>query len=313
MDISALTDDSCGLYFLAGLDSPGIGNGRGSVTIHAAQGSLTQDNLDAIAAAVAVLRPGFALRIKAHSEHELRAPDSLESFAKRFRHDRILVDPTGSFGRASKLVALGRRIRAEFGPAAGQILWQADTSALVIVAAPGSAAAELEPRLQRLFEQFACPELRSVVRSVALSADTPAGRYTPLDTASIRERMPRFGFRAFLARLSGAAAILGLGTLTAAHASAPPVLDETDQMMPGISALVGLTTLGESTFGARNRYQAVGGLRLYFGDAGAILVAGLAAPLARVVPVPAPDVVPRQGEVTQEPERPAAQRIAYGA
>ena len=58
MDTNALTDESCGLYFLAGLDSHGMGVSRGSVTIHAVQGSLTQDNLEAVSAAVAVLRPG---------------------------------------------------------------------------------------------------------------------------------------------------------------------------------------------------------------------------------------------------------------
>lgn len=263
-----LVDDRCGLYFLAALDA-------NVVTIHAAEGALAREHEDAVREIVAACGPGLDVRIALHSEDELHAPDSLESFSGRFRHAQILVDPTGAFERVRRLLALAKLIRAEFGRSVGRILWRADAAGLVVLAAPrrDESLDVLSERLDALVERHACSELRRVIRSVRLYAEVPAGRYTPVDALSVERS--RTGFARLLLRVSGAAALVGLGTISAVHARIPPDEGSAGAAMPAITGLVGLTTLGETAHGARNRYQAAGGLKLYFGDAGRLLLAAL--------------------------------------
>jgi len=277
--VGKLVDDRCGLYFLAAMDA-------GVVTIHAAQGALNRDREDAIRAIVAQCDPGLDVRIRLHSREELHAPDSLGSFAGRFHHAQILVDPTGAFDRVSKLLALAKLIRAEFGRSAGRILWGADAAGLVVLAAPreGESIDALRERLAALVDRRACPELRKVIRSVKLCEEMPAGRYTPVDALSVER--PRTGFARLLLRVSGLAALVGLGTISAVHARIPPEEGGARVALPAITGLVGLTTLGETAHGARNRYQAAGGLKLYFGDAGGVLLAALGGQ------VPLPETMP---------------------
>ena len=123
--------------------------------------------------------------------------------------------------------------------------------------------------------------MHNAIASVQVCTETPAGKCTPVDIKSCRTKVvysahpTKHGFGRLLARLSKIAVIIGLGSVSAANAGTPDI-DKIDQSnMSGITALVGLTTLGENSFGLRNRYQAMGGLRLYFGDAGALMVSTL--------------------------------------
>lgn len=300
-----LVDDRCGLYFLAAMDTD-------VVTVHAAQGALNREHEDAIREIVAACDPKMGLRIERHSEQELHAPDSLESFAGRFGHAQILVDPTGAFERVSRLLVLAKLIRADFGRSVDRILWRADAAALVVLTAPrqGESLDVLRGRLDALVEQRACSELRKVIRSVRLCEEMPAGRHTPVDTASVAR--PRTGLAKLLLRVSGVAALLGLGTMSAVHARIPPDEGNAGAAMPAITGLVGLTTLGETAHGARNRYQAAGGLKLYFGDAGRLLLAALDAqvPLSDAFRTNAAEV-PMPGLRTATEPDPKPVRIAY--
>lgn len=280
----SLTDERCGLFFLAGLDEAGPAGGQPILTVHAAEGTVGPEQQRFILTGVAASHPGMDVRIRLHSTPELYARDSLEAFAATFDHDHIVADPTGAFARVSKLLSLARAIRAEAGDAITRIFWRSDDSSLVVLAAPAAGApgnpegsGQLRDRIDRLIERQACPELRKAIASVRVCDAVPAGRYSAVDAASrvvpAVERKAAAGGRGLirmLARIPGIAAVIGLGTLSVAHARTPAIAEHGEMYLPGIAGLVGLTTLGENSYGFRNRYQAMGGLRLYFGDTGAL-------------------------------------------
>lgn len=315
MDYSQVTntlmDERCGLYFLAGVDAPQSEASAGIVTIHAAEGTLNQTHRRFIKDTFAARHPDYGVQLRFHSSRDLHAPDSLERFAGRFRHDHIVSDPTGAFARVSKLLELAGWIRTAFGPDVDRILWQADHSTLVVLATSathvGSASAQeqdlapLRRGLQALIEAKAPADLKKAIRSVQVSEMVPPGRHTQIDGSPPVALIQKRSVTGMLARLSGIAALIGLGTISAAAANAPAAVEEDQNLMPGITGLIGLTTLGENSYGLRNRYQAVGGLRLYFGKNGALM-----APVASL-PEPGADD-PQQGD----PTLPAPKRIAYG-
>lgn len=265
-----LEDDRCGLFILAGLDRS---EGRGDVvTVHAARDSLSPENRSFIEGSVAGLDPEAQVRFRFHASDDLHAPDSLEAFAALFDHDHIAHDPTGAFGRVSRLLRLSGVIRADLGVAVRSILWQPHASALVVVTRDADSPAPLEASIRSLIDRTADADLRKTIRSVRVSAAAPAGCYAPVDALSRATPRGRSRLMGLLARVSGMAALVGLGTMTAAHAAVPPADMDEHALMPGIVALVDLTTLGENVYGGRNQFQAVGGLRLYFGPSGVLKV-----------------------------------------
>lgn len=306
---NTLTDERCGLYFLAGVDAPQSEASAGLVTIHAAEGTLNQTHRCFIEDTFASRHPDYDVHLRFHSGRDLHAPDSLQRFAKRFRHDHIVSDPTGAFARVSKLLELAGWIRTAFGQGVDRILWQADDSTLVILAASaapaGSASAQesglkaLRLGVDALIEKKAPADLKKAIRSVQVSETVPTGRYTQIDGNRPVAPVQKRSMTGMLARISSLTALIGLGTISAAGASTPAV-EEDQNLMPGITGLIGLTTLGENSYGLRNRYQAVGGLRLFFGKNGALM-----APVASL-PEPGTDDPP-QGD----PISPAPERIAY--
>lgn len=312
-----LSDERCGLYFLAGVDVKGAAASGGTVTIHAAQGALDLSHQYFIESRFAELHPDFEVRLRFHSNDDLNAPESLEGFARCFRHDHIVADPTGAFDRVSHLLELSRRIRAELGESIDRILWQADASALVALAAPsvanGSGPEERErfdrlcDEVNLLVENRAAPDLKKAIRSVHVSRMVPSGRYTPIDGASLLAPAGKNRLYGLSAYISGIAALIGLGTISVASANTPAVVDEDQLSMPGIAGLVGLTTLGENSYGLRNRYQAIGGLRLYFGETGVPM-----APALVPNPVCADDCRPFHDNEIDGPEWPEPSRVAYG-
>lgn len=298
--METLADERCGLYFLAGVDT--TAPDAGVVTVHAAEGALNHGHQYFIESTFAALYPGYDVRLRLHSNEDLHAPDSLESFARCFQHDHIVADPTGAFARVSKLLELAGQIRAELGSSVGHILWQADASALVVLAAPfnarSSASREkdsfdhLRNEVGALVKRRAPADLRKAIRSVHVSRKVPTGRYTLIDRGPVVAPARKSSVSGMLARISGIAALIGLGTMSAAAAHAPTVIEDDQLQMPGITGLVGLTTLGENSYGLRNRYQAVGGLRLYFRETGTLMT-----PAATPNPVCADDC-----EMFDEPE-----------
>jgi len=264
-----LEDERCGLFILAGYDEP---KGRGGIlTVHAFRDALSPENRAHIEARARELDPGIEVRFRAHSSSDLHSPGSLEAFAELFDHEHIVSDPTGAFGRVTELLRLARQIRSDLAPVRS-ILWQPHASALVVVAqdtGPGQSEAQ-EAAIRSLIDATAGDDLRKTIRSVAVEPAMPAGRYTPVDALSRPAPKGRSRLAGLLARASGIAALIGLGTMTAAHAAATPAEMEEEALMPGIIALVDLTTLGENAYGGRNHFQAVGGLRLYFGASGVL-------------------------------------------
>ncbi|MVA96557.1 hypothetical protein GN330_04750 [Nitratireductor sp. CAU 1489] len=316
-----LIDERCGLFFLAGLDTRRPLK-RAVLTVHAAQGTLTFEHTRFIETAVATLDPGIEVRIRLHSTQDLYVPDCLESFAERFRHDHIVSDPTGAFVRVSNLLQLSREIRAEVGKSVARLLWRADTSALIIVKAPLASGRSsptrpddvdiLSGRVKSLVENRGCPDLKRAIKSVQVTNSAPSSRYTPIDASSTAPSGER-SLTAVLARISGIVALIGLGALSAAHARTPANIDDAQFLMPGITGLVGLTTLGENSYGLRNRFQAVGGLRLYFGPS-EILMASIFAPTAICADDCLVQEEPQEEQAPEssEPVWPMPSRVQYG-
>lgn len=280
----ALSDERCGLYFLAGLDGGTSGDSARIVTVHLAERTVDPDQVRFIEDAVRRIDPGLDVSIVSHSTGELHAPDSLESFAGLFYHDRILADPTGAFARGSELLALARGMRAELGGSLNRILWRAEDAALIVVAAasathaaPSGKPAVLDDwsdNVRAIVDWSVSADLKRVIRSVRIVAEVPSGRYVPVDKASVVAPVRRGNPVGILARIASVAAMLGLGTVAAAAGTGT---DDGQLQAPGITALAGLTTLGENSVGVRNHYQAVGGLRLYFGETGLLLASAAGA------------------------------------
>lgn len=309
-----LSDERCGLYFLAGLDTDMGPDGRNVLTVHAAQGNIGPEHEEFIWSTLAALQIGLEVRIRHHSPRDLYAPESLESFSNLFAHDRIVSDPTGAFTRVSKLPKLAGLIRSKLDGSVAQILWKAEASALVVVASPGNdGAVDTPERLDRLRQQLnsliadhSCADMKRAVRSVQLCIAAPSGRHTPVDVRSCPPRSEHSesthvrtrSLSGLLARISGIAALIGLGAISAVNAKTIAKTDDALSLMPGIAGLVGLTTLGENSYGLRNRYQAVGGLRLYFGDTGLLMLAS-----ARSCPMSVDELVQRGEDTWPRPNR----------
>ncbi|MBA70693.1 MAG: hypothetical protein CML30_17650 [Rhizobiales bacterium] len=269
--VEFLEDERCGLYFLAGLDKPE--QGAPILTIHAARGMLNRSQCDFITRAARAADTEVDLRIIEHSDKDLRTPESLEDFAAMFNHDRILMDPTGAFSPMASLMETARRLRDQAGGAIRHILWQADGAMLVVVA---------DRRIDEVRESVNSEIGRQsgVIKGAQVLKEFPSGRFPPVDRLSVvsRKETAPLAKPGFIARLAGIATLIGLGAISAATAApATTVEAQSDSILftPGMTALSGLTTLGENAYGRRNHYQAVGGLRLYFGEAGKLMAAAL--------------------------------------
>lgn len=276
-----LADERCGLYFLAGLDFD-KSNGNGSLlTIHVAHGGINSTQEQFIRATVEAIDPDMAVDVKVHFARELHAPDSLESFVQLFQHDNIIVDPTGAFGRAPRLLRLAQSLRAELGDLVSRILWQAEYSTLVVMAdglgteiAPSGqrvVSRELETSIKEVVDTCAAPDLRKMIRTVRATTLAPSRSYVAVDALSVRAPVYTPKPSWLMARLAGAAALIGIGMFSAANASPSPAVAPDQSAAPGFTALSGLTSLGENALGVRNHYRAVGGLRLYFQESASLL------------------------------------------
>lgn len=264
--------DTCdgGLYFLAGVDA--VGFGRGDVlTVHYASGSLSLEHETNIRNAVLKVSRDIAVRFREHSSRVLFRPSSLEKLSNMFGHQHIVADPTGAFSRVEQLVGFVKSLRAKFGSRIGRVLWFAEKRKLCFCD-----SSVTRDELVDVLKDEGGGDLINSIEVLDVVESIPDGRFSVVDHKSISAAgKRRMGLS--LARLSGLAAAAGIGALPfMANASVNPVTGATAQQ-PALTALVGLTTFGENSFGYRNHFQALGSLRLYFGDSGPILVAGCVA------------------------------------
>lgn len=283
-----LNDANCGLFFLAGIDKCKNRSGSQRLTIHAARGAITAENEEYIRQCLGALGADIELRIRIHSPQELYRPDCLESFAKLFEHDQIISDPTGAFARVSKLTGLANAIRTQFPNIVERILWQSETSKLIVQLCnqdgPATTNTQLANDVETHLATIADQELQKTVTAAQVIFTPPEGKCTAIDTGSARKAAPvqepakKRGIGRLLARFASIAALIGFGAVSTASAKTPMAPHHDQLNMPGITALVGLTTLGENSYGLRNPYQAVGGLRLYFGDAGITMASAFSPP-----------------------------------
>lgn len=274
--IEALGQTDAGLFFLAGLDA-GKNADPGIVTIHACVGTLADAEKDYLARAVGLYAHGHELHVIEHEAEWLDQAQSLDALAAKFAHDQIIADPTGSFARITALLGLVRQIRKEFAEAFGAILWEPQAASLVLV--PHEAAHdhldEVRRRIDDMIATGADGALDGVINAVEMGPERSGRSYTPVD--ELPAEKPRRLARPvavktlLLKRLVSMATMVGLGTM--ASAAVPPQgdMDGGAKHLPGVAALIDLTTLGESAFGTRNPYKAAGGLRLFFGESEAIV------------------------------------------
>lgn len=272
-----LKDERCGLLFLAGYDKATAG-GRGRLTVHAARGNLSNTHEGHISRAVAEIHPSIDVQFVHHEFKTLFKPRCLEDFFARFRHEEIVSDPTGAFARAQKLLALTASFRTEFGKWLDNVFWQFTTGTLHLMivkseAVPlSSVKRSIENAAWRLLDQDIFSELDGVVQNIVTSTSLPSGYCTPVDNQSVGRPSRTQYVLGMLAKASALAGLVGLGSATLANAHQGPGPLE-NAVMPGISALSGLTTLGENALGQRNMFQSRGGLRLYFGNSDPQLMA----------------------------------------
>lgn len=279
---SKLRAEEGGLFFLAGLDADGSEGKHATLTIHAAEGTVNPEYEESLKKAVFESDPDMGFRLCLHNSEDLHTLDSLEAFARLFRHDHIVSDPTGAFARVPELVKLAQTVGDSLGLTVRQTLWQAEFSTIAFVIDPSvadhtlageSAVPEaVRESIEHLVDEHAGRDLRKAIRIIRVATQVPAGKYVPIDKLSAPPKPAEAGgFFKPAGIFATIAAFIGFGLAPAAAATAP--IEDRHVFAPGITALAGLTTLGENSLGNRNHYQAVGGLRLYFGEAGVAIVA----------------------------------------
>lgn len=279
-----LSDERCGLYFLAGLDSLSPDGDQKVLTVHASQGAFYGDQEKYIRSVALDVDPDLEVRVKFHSASDLHEPDSLESFARNFQHQQIVSDPTGAFFRAPELLRLASNLRGELGGKIDRILWKAEYSALLIQVAPSAteegltgepvAKAGLQEKIDFLVNKYATADLRRTIKLVRTVATPPTGSFVPVDALSARTQAPERKPTGLAARVAGIAALIGIGIFSSAATAAAANVDKGVMATSGFSALSGLTSLGENSLGVRNHYRAIGGLKLYFRDSVAFMSPG---------------------------------------
>jgi len=268
--IEALDRTEAGLYFLACLDK-GHNESTDVLTIHALAGILSAAEKAYLAGAVDFNAPGLNLQIVEHQAFELREARSLEALANTFVHDRIIADPTGAFSRLNVLLLLVKSIRTAFPEAFAAILWETNAASLILV----PSTAQQSPRIDEIKAQVEQMTSRSgltgIPTAVLYGSGYGSGSYTLVDERFSPKREPEMPKgskpdRPWL-RLAASAVALGFGTMATAAVAPNAGHMERNQALPGIVALVDLTTLGDSAFGTRNPHKAASGLRLFLGEA----------------------------------------------
>lgn len=273
-----LREEKCGLFFLAGLDKQFK---RRTLTVHTATGNLSEENERFIRARFGGLDAELNVVIRHHAFKNLFEPRCLEHFIGAFSHDEIICDPTGAFSRAEDLLRLASRMRLEFGHWLEKLLWQSETGTLLLILNPIASnapivnpamAKRLEATAWNIFESGTRSDLSKVLNTISVATEVPTGSHTPVDASSID--IPKTGksLVGMMAKVSGIAGMIGLGSAAFANAHLP-ASHESSTALPGISALNGLTSLGENALGQRNMFQSLGGLRLYFGNSDPELMA----------------------------------------
>lgn len=283
-------DECVGLYFLVGVDH--VGEDWQLITVHSSPMGVNPAQKKYLTEEFSKRYSNVEVRVNYHSWDALSAPKSLESFTKLFQHDEIVKDPTESFAKAKELVNITKKLRLRFHKYIKGIFWQSETGTLIVAQdckSDGSLSGDISTEKLQLvvnyiLEHSSRSGLKHLVRNVKLVDDISFGKYTPIDilsepaAVSVPKTVPvdvsnRVKKKHRLwAKIGSLSAIIGLGALTSVNAHAISNLpadehiEEPEKHLPGVSALTGLTSLGESAFGRWNYYRAVGGMRLFLGE-----------------------------------------------
>lgn len=272
-----LSDRRFGRFFLAAMDN-GSSLRRSAVTIHASDETLSVEQERALGIAVREADIHVRVRVKRYSLERLATPKSIEKFYEPFRHDAILSDPTGAFLRAKELLTLTADLRRQFGKTIEKIFWRAETGELLLVVDAATASSDEDRSAEILLNAEAIlsgrtdQSIRRYVKKIDVVRRQPSGRLTPVDELSVTDTSAFAEKLSVAGKIASAAALLGIGGMMPAQARSLPN-EEPYIVMPGISALPGLTNLGEDAFGTTVLPRAFGGLRIYFGNSEPVLLA----------------------------------------
>lgn len=251
-------------FFLAGLDYFVFAR-KPTLSLHFVGGQVSTSDQDILDRAVKTAFPQVRLIFKEHQGRALNQPNNLKSFSNLFKHQHIVCDPTGAFERLHTLLRVNDALALQF-PALDHMLWEPDTRSFVAVVDDAKAIGIIEARAKRLLRRHLSQGYALTVRNVTATLKPPQGRYVLVCPASVENKLSSGSSLPMRARMAGMAALFSLGSVSSTYAMPSTIIDQQRQLEPGVSALLGLTTLGEKASGHRNPLQALGGLRLYFGN-----------------------------------------------
>ncbi len=171
------------------------------------------------------------LMVKRHSMKALERPKSLEAFMSPFKHEQIILDPTGVFGRTEKLVDFASIVQSLCAGQIRKVLWHSQNATLHIVFDRSVFSEDrttrtrqlifCEQKIRRALLKTFGPDTASFVKSMELGFSEPASGTTPVDIRSSElsvQSVHPIGFvRRFSTVLSAIAATISIGAMSAAH------------------------------------------------------------------------------------------------
>lgn len=201
------------------------------VTIHASNASMSKRQARLLKAEVAKKSAIIKVVLNRYSMKALERPKSLEAFLSPFKHEQIVLDPTGAFARSEKLVSFATQVRELCEGQIRKVLWHSQNATLNIVF---DRSVFSNDRTTRTRELVSCerkirltlleifgPDTASFVRSMQLGFSEPASGTTPVDIQSssipVKSTQSVGYARKLGTALSALAASLSIGALSTAH------------------------------------------------------------------------------------------------
>lgn len=310
--LNVLSDRRFGRFFLAAVDQATLIRRR-TLTVHASAETLSIQQEQDLQSAIAGVDRFLRIRVKRYSLQTLAAPRSIESFHGPFEHDKIVSDPTGAFERAKDLLVFTRHLRVRFGNDIGEIFWRSASGELFLDLSKSDSrrdtgsAEKILASAERLLADHLAVSTSRYIKSLNVVGRRPSGELTPVDEQSVVHDHPLRGVAAAAGKLASISALVGFGWAIPANAKASAI-DELHIVLPGISALPGLTSLGDDAFGTRASPRAFGGIRIFFGNSEPQLLAkcGL---LYNFAPCPPRAPFESEGDSDRRSDRPSGYAI----
>ncbi|MGI9416141.1 MAG: hypothetical protein ACR2PM_20895 [Hyphomicrobiales bacterium] len=179
-------------------------------------------------------------RVRRHKSRRLERANSLEAFLRGFRHQEIISDPTGCFGRALSLVDFADDLRARSDKRIAGLYWHSDLRTVYVVYDHKDFITDRKVKVRELgaAENMvrealvrACgTQAAEYVPSVRLGFELPDAPLVPIDEASYFARHTIMRWLRRNSAVPALGAVLGLGVTGAAMAadfdSPPPAGSE---------------------------------------------------------------------------------------